>query len=103
MKRFNSYLDERACDLVNMKQIKAFEKFVDNMFKRFNIDFNFTKHFGDRMGDDRNDPCISMKELADFIKKRNRRLLAENRTGAPPAVMRACASERSTHALISAA
>ena len=69
MKRFNSYLDERACDLVNMKQIKAFEKFVDNMFKRFNIDFNFTKHFGDRMGDDRNDPCISMKELADFIKK----------------------------------
>jgi len=69
MKRFNSYLDERACDLVSMKQIKAFEKFVDNMFKRFNIDFNFTKHFGDRMGDDRNDPCISMKELADFIKK----------------------------------
>ena len=69
MKRFNSYLDERACDLVTMKQIKAFEKFVDNMFKRFNIDFNFTKHFGDRMGDDRNDPCITMKELADFIKK----------------------------------
>lgn len=69
MKRFNLYLDEKACDLVSMKQIKAFEKFVDNMFKRFNIDFNFTKHFGDRMGDDRNDPCISMKELADFIKK----------------------------------
>ena len=69
MKRFNSYLDERACDLVNMKQIKAFEKFVDNMFKRFNIDFNFTKHFGDRMSDSRNEPCISMKELADFIKK----------------------------------
>ena len=69
MKSFDTHLNEKACDLVGMNQIKAFEKFVDNMFKRFNIDFNFTKHFGDRMGDDRNKPCISMKELADFIKK----------------------------------
>lgn len=69
MKSFDTHLNEKACDLVSMNQIKAFEKFVDNMFKKFNIDFNFTKHFGDRMGDDRNKPCISMKELADFIKK----------------------------------
>lgn len=69
MKSFRTYLSEGSCDLVGMKQIKAFEKFVDNMFKKFNIDFNFTRHFGDRMGDDRNEPCISLKELADFIKK----------------------------------
>lgn len=39
------------------------------MFEKFGIDFEFTKHFGDRMSDERNDPCISMQELADFIKK----------------------------------
>jgi len=52
-----------------MQQMKAFEKFVDRMFEKFKIDFEFTKHFGDRMSDERNAPCIKMKELADFIKK----------------------------------
>jgi len=55
--------------LVGYKQIRAFEKFVDRMFEKFGIDFNFTRHFGDRMSDDRNDPCIRMQELADLIKK----------------------------------
>ena len=54
---------------VGMKQIKQFEKIVDQLFKKFNIDFNFTRHFADRMSDERNTPCITMKELADFIKK----------------------------------
>jgi len=39
------------------------------LFEKFGIDFKFTKHFADRMGDERNDPCITLKELADFIKK----------------------------------
>ena len=70
MLSFKSYMTEqKTCDLVGMKQIKAFEKFVDRMFEKYGIDFKFTKHFGDRMGDDRNDPCIKMQELADFIKK----------------------------------
>ena len=55
--------------LIGLKQIKAFEKVVDQLFKKFDIDFNFTRHFGDRMDDDRNNPNITMKELADFIKK----------------------------------
>jgi hypothetical protein len=62
-------LFEDKCDLIGMQQIKAFEQFVDRMFEKFGIDFNFTKHFGERMSDSRNDPCITMKELADFIKK----------------------------------
>jgi len=64
-----STLHESNCDLIGMKQIKAFEKFVDRMFEKFGIDFNFTRHFSDRMSDDRNNPCITMQELADFIKK----------------------------------
>jgi hypothetical protein len=49
--------------------MKDFEKFVDRMFEKFKIDFEFTKHFGDRMNDDRNSPKIKLKELADLIKK----------------------------------
>tara|TARA_Y100000389_G_scaffold159009_1_gene160644 strand:- start:1310 stop:1711 length:402 start_codon:yes stop_codon:yes gene_type:complete len=69
MKTFKNFIIENKCDLVGMKQIKAFESIVDKLFKKYGIDFKFTRHFGDRMGDDRNTPCISMKELAEFIKK----------------------------------
>ena len=69
MKSFKSHLQEQECQLVGMKQIQAFEKIVDQLFKKFKLDFKFTRHFADRMGDERNDPCITMKELADFIKK----------------------------------
>jgi hypothetical protein len=63
-------LDEgQQMGLIGIKQVKAFEKVVDQLFKKFGIDFNFTRHFGDRMDDDRNNPNISMKELANFIKK----------------------------------
>lgn len=66
---FESLFEEKSCDLIGMDQIKAFEKFVDRMFEKFGIDFKFTKHFGERMSDSRNDPCIKLKELADFVKK----------------------------------
>lgn len=70
MYRFKDFISEQqTCDLVTQKQMKAFEIFVDRMFDKYGIDFEFTKHFADRMGDDRNNPCITMKELADFIKK----------------------------------
>ena len=69
MLSFKQHLQEAQCDLVGMKQIKQFEKIVDQLFKKFDIDFNFTRHFADRMSDERNTPCITMKELADFIKK----------------------------------
>ena len=62
-------LMEAECQLIGMKQIKEFERVVDNLFKKFGIDFQFTKHFGDRMSDGRNDPCITLKELAAFVKK----------------------------------
>lgn len=58
-----------AEEKVSRKQMKAFERFVDRLFQKYDIDFEFTKHFGDRMGDERNDPDIVMQELADFVKK----------------------------------
>ena len=63
------HLTEAQCDLIGMKQIQQFEKIVDQLFKKFDIDFKFTRHFADRMSDERNNPCITLKELAEFIKK----------------------------------
>ena len=54
---------------ITAAQMKEFEKFVDRMFEKYKIDFEFTKHFGERMNDDRNTPKIKLKELADLIKK----------------------------------
>jgi len=69
MKRFAAFLHEQQCSLVTKAQMNAFEKVVDRLFDKFGIDFEFTKHFGDRMGDDRNNPCIDIKELSDLMKK----------------------------------
>jgi len=66
---FEALLEQDSCDIITMGQMKAFEKFVDRIFDKYDIDFQFTKHFGDRMSDDRNKPCIKMKELADFVTK----------------------------------
>lgn len=72
MKSFKQHIEEQRdqqCVLITKKQIKEFEKVVDKLFDKYGLDFNFTKHFADRMGDERNTPCIQMKELAEFIKK----------------------------------
>ncbi len=61
--------DDVSCDIISPAHMREFEKFVDKMFEKFKIDFDFTKHFRERMGDDRNKPCISIKELADTIMK----------------------------------
>lgn len=56
-------------ETVTKSQMAAFEKFVDRLFAKFDIDFEFTKHFNERMSDSRNKPDIKLKELADFIQK----------------------------------
>ena len=60
---------DQTCDIISPSHMKEFEKFVDKMFEKFRIDFNFTKHFRERMSDGRNNPCIKIKELADVITK----------------------------------
>lgn len=61
--------DDVSCDIISPAHMREFEKFVDKMFEKFKIDFDFTRHFRERMSDDRNKPCITMKELADTIMK----------------------------------
>ena len=67
------YMESVQNGLIGLDQIKKFESVVDKLFAKYDIDFNFTRHFGDRMDDSRNDPSITLKELAEFIKKMYKR------------------------------
>jgi len=60
---------DETCMIITPDHMKAFEQFVDKMFEKYKIDFDFTKHFRERISDTRNNPCINMKEIADMIKK----------------------------------
>jgi hypothetical protein len=73
-KSFTKKLKESWIILENVSeitpiQLKSFEKMIDELFKKFGIDFEFTKHFADRMNDPRNTPNITIKELAELVKK----------------------------------
>ena len=61
--------EETQCALITQSDIRELEKFADGLLKDYGIDVEFTRHFGDRMSDDRNSPCINVKELKDFFRK----------------------------------
>ena len=61
--------DGAVCSVITKAHMDAFEQFVDRLFAKFKIDFDFTRHFRDRMADGRNTPCIDIKELAGMIQK----------------------------------
>jgi hypothetical protein len=54
---------------VTQQQISDLEKFADRLLDKFDVDVEFTRHFADRMNDDRNNPKISIPELQRFFKK----------------------------------
>jgi predicted kinase len=67
---FENMLNEEAqCALISQADIHELEKFADNLLNDYGIDIEFTRHFGDRMSDERNTPCINVKELKDFFRK----------------------------------
>ncbi len=66
MKNFNLFLSE---NYVSASQLKHFETLIDSVFKKFGIDFEFSKHFAERLNDSRNKPGITIEELRDLIKK----------------------------------
>lgn len=69
MKTFKQFLLERITD----KQIKDLEVFADRLLDKFGVDIEFTRHFGDRVNDKRNDPPIDIKELMLlFVKMANK-------------------------------
>ncbi len=65
MKSFKNFMAEK----VTQKQINDLEKFADRLLDKFDIDVEFTRHFVDRMNDDRNNPDITIAELQKLFKK----------------------------------
>lgn len=67
---FKTWLtEERVQNNVTRAQLKAIEKYGDRLLKEFDIDIEFTRHFADRMNDERNTPKISPTELTDLFQK----------------------------------
>ena len=66
---FKNFLLENECAVYSFEQIKSLEKFADNLLNKFDVDIEFTKHFKDRIGDSRNNPCIKISELQQLFKK----------------------------------
>jgi len=54
---------------VTAKQISDLEKFGDRLLDKFGVDIEFSKHFADRMNDDRNKPEIKVAEIQALFKK----------------------------------
>ena len=54
---------------VTQQQLDTLEKVLDQVFSKVGIDIEFTRHFLDRVNDERNVKPISIKELAMLFKK----------------------------------
>jgi hypothetical protein len=57
------------CHTYSYNDIKDLEKFADRLLNKYGVDIQFTRHFGDRMSDTRNKPCIKLSELQDLFKR----------------------------------
>lgn len=68
VKTFIQYLEQK-CEMISYNDIKELEKVFSKKFDDFDIDFRFTRHFSDRVSDDRNNPCITTKELKSLFNR----------------------------------
>ena len=58
-----------VCEEVSQQQLNDLEKFGDRLLAKYDIDIEFTRHFADRMNDDRNKPSIKVAEIQRLFKK----------------------------------
>ena len=68
---FKTFFIEQTekCTIYSHSQLNDLRKFADRLLEKFGIDIEFTSHFGDRLSDTRNDPCIKLAELQQLFKK----------------------------------
>lgn len=50
MKTFLEFLTEESCVIYTAQQLSDLEKFADKLLAKWNIDIEFTKHFGEEDG-----------------------------------------------------
>jgi hypothetical protein len=57
------------CHIYTYNEVRDLEKFADRLLNKYGVDIGFTKHFGERMSDSRNKPCIKLSELQQMFKR----------------------------------
>ena len=64
MKSFNAYIFER----ISKSDLDQIEKYADRLFAAVGIDVEFTRHFLDRVNDERNKKPINQAELVRLFR-----------------------------------
>ena len=64
MKSFNAYIFER----ISKSDLAQIEKYADRLFAAVGIDVEFTRHFHDRVNDERNKKPINQAELVRLFR-----------------------------------
>lgn len=64
-KKFDSFVNEN----IQKGQLKFAEDMADKLFAKYGIDVAFTKHFIERVNDERNTPEITLDELIQIFQK----------------------------------
>ena len=65
MKSFDNYIYEE----VTQRDLDNVEKYADKLFAKVGLDIEFTKHFKDRVNDERNKKPITPAELIRLFKQ----------------------------------
>lgn len=65
IKTFSQFVNEK----IEYREFKEIEREIDKIFNKYNIDVAFTKHFKERVNDDRNVRDITGDELVELFKK----------------------------------
>ena len=65
MKSFDNYIYEE----VTQRDLDNVEKYADKLFAKVGLDIEFTRHFKDRVNDERNKKPINTAELTRLFKQ----------------------------------
>lgn len=71
MYKFSTFVQEQEVlsENITPQELANLEKFADEIWGKLKIDVEFTRHFYDRLNDNRNNPPITKEEMRDFFKK----------------------------------
>jgi hypothetical protein len=66
MKTFKQFISENT---LTKKDLDTVEKFADRLYQSLGVDVEFTRHFKDRVNDERNKRQITVSELIRMFKQ----------------------------------